>query len=410
MPVAHENPRVCLLTDSFYPIIGGGEAHARLLSEQLIAEGTPVFVLTQKRMKQSPTFEMIGNIPVYRVAPKGKHRYGKYLMQLPVFLFLYRHRRDYDIVFVCGLRALGPVAVLVSRMLGKISILRSESCDEMSGGHIIDSCSFMKPLARILISRKNNYLALGDSFIAISKVIKQEYIECGIPQEKIAAIPNGIDESIYTPVTSEKKNELRMGLGIPGGTLFTYTGKLNKGKGLQLLLRVWKRVTSERKDIHLMLVGSGGNQFLSCESDLRQFVDANKLGKYVTFTGYVANVAEYLQSSDCFILPSESEAHPISLLEALACQIPVIATKAGGIVDILEDHKNGRLIDINSEDQLHEAIINYLDNPQLYRQLSQEGLQTVRQKYGITHVAFQYQSHFKKLLDRNEMPPVVEQG
>lgn len=81
-------PRVCIVTDSFYPIVGGGETHARLLADELISDGLHVFVLTRRRNKELSKIDKIGNIPVFRVSPTGFIRFGKYLMILPALFTL----------------------------------------------------------------------------------------------------------------------------------------------------------------------------------------------------------------------------------------------------------------------------------------------------------------------------------
>lgn len=390
--------RICLLADSFYPVIGGGEAHARLLSEKLIALGTNVFVLTQRRIKGLKKNEMVGKIPVIRVRPSGWRRFGKYFMQVPAFLYLLKHRSEFDVLFVCGIRALGPIAVIASKIIGKQCILRAESCDEVKSAHIINSVGILKTFIKPIISLRNKLLSHADGFIAISKAIRQEYMECEIPLDKIKDLPNGIDTEIYYPGDLKGKKNLRESLNLPDKIVFSYTGKLNRGKGLEMLLRAWKTIVAEYENTLLVLVGSGGNQFLSCEKELRAYSTREGIQDRIIFTGYVENVADYLRASDYFILPSESEAHPLSLLEALACGIPSVATKAGGITDIIEDKKNARLVNINDEAALRDVIISFLENPEMTVSFRKAGLATIRLRYDINFVASQYLDYFKKIL------------
>ena len=333
-------PRLCILNGSFYPKVGGGEIHAKLLAENLIEQNINLFVLTRKYKKDLKSYEILGRIPVFRVLPTGFVRWGKYLWLFPASVRLFKMRKRYDIIYVSGLRLSGLFGVIISMILKKKCILRSESCGELSGEFIWGSISYKRKsilgiFIQICIFLRNAILKKANCFVSISKAICDEYLRCDIDPKKIVLIPNGIDTNKFRPVDEIKKKTIRKKLGLPYENIFAYTGKLNKGKGLELLLRTWGKIIHKNNNAHLVLVGGGDNQFLSCEHDLKSYVDKNNLNKFVIFTGYVNDVQNYLQASDFFVFPSESEAHPLSLLEALSCGLPAIATEAGGITDII---------------------------------------------------------------------------
>jgi glycosyltransferase involved in cell wall biosynthesis len=168
-----------------------------------------------------------------------------------------------------------------------------------------------------------------------------------------------------------------------------------------MLLRAWSRALQKGSitNLHLLLVGSGVNQYLSCEKELRNYVDENRLKDFVTFTGNVRNVQEYLQASDFFTLPSESEAMPNALIEAMAVGLPVIATAAGGIKDIIETGQNGIMIEINDEDALVESILTLIHEPDEANRLGKAGRKTVIKRFSLEMAADRYEAFFKKLLN-----------
>ncbi|MDR0994457.1 MAG: glycosyltransferase, partial [Verrucomicrobiota bacterium] len=129
-------PRVCVLTGSFHPVVGGGERHARLLCRELAARGLLVHVLTRRRTPESARREEMDGFTVVRVGPSGFSRLGKYLM-LPAACFqLWRLRKKYDVVYVAGLRVLGWAGMLAQACLGKPCVLRAEARGEFSGEFI----------------------------------------------------------------------------------------------------------------------------------------------------------------------------------------------------------------------------------------------------------------------------------
>jgi glycosyltransferase involved in cell wall biosynthesis len=128
-------------------------------------------------------------------------------------------------------------------------------------------------------------------------------------------------------------------------------------------------------------VGSGGLDIHNCEKELKLIVKKNGLHNSVHFTGNVQNVYEYLQASDIFVFPTENEAFGISLIEAMACGLPVISTFVGGIKDILQNRQNGIVINPSDSQQLSDALDLLLTETSLSANLGKAARQTIRAKY-----------------------------
>lgn len=393
-------PRVCLLTGSYFPVMGGGEAHARLLCGEWHRLGVPVFVMTSHKVPASPALEWVDGVAVHRVPPAGYPRLGKYLMLASSFWRLIRMRQDYDVIYVCGIRTLGLIAVLAARLLGKGCVLRAESRGELSGWFIWgkpngSKSALLKALFIGPVFLRNRILKKADIFLSIAPVIREEYETCGVPAEKIVEIPNGIDVARFSPVSPEGKALLRGKLNLPGGRLFVYTGKLNRGKGLEFLLRVWKDWVPGHPDCKLLLVGSGALQFLSCEKELRDFVERNGMQQSVIFAGSVNNVSEYLQASDFFVFASESEALPLALLESLATGLPALASDIGGCRAIMTDGCEGRLIPSNDLAAWIAGLQTLVSEPALVAEWGRAGRERVVTTFGIGRVAGEHVRLFR---------------
>lgn len=395
-------PRICVLAGSFHPVVGGGEKHAFLLCRELVRQGLNVVVLTRRRARDLPSLERMEGFVVHRIRPTGFARLGKYLMLSPALLWLMSHRHEYDVIYVCGLRVLGMAGVVAGLLTGKPCVLRSEAQGELSGEFIWSPLgSKPRPLVRLccrpLVRLRNALLFKTAAFLSISEVISQEYTRCSVPAGKIVRITNGIDAELFAPVPAVQKSELRIRLGLPEKHIFAYSGKLNKGKGLEMLLQVWARLAALRPDVHLVLVGSGGGQYLSCEDKLREFVRARNLESTVTLTGYVQRVHEYVQAADVFVFPSESEALGLALLEAMACQVPAVASDIPGVTDIVLDGRNGRLVPAKDEQAWLEAMLWVLDHPRQAKYLAVQGRRTVLERFSITAVADAHKNLFTEL-------------
>ncbi len=391
--------RVCFLIGTFYPVVGGGEKHAQMLSAELVRQGALVQVVTRRSLPGLARTEMIDGVKVHRVPPGGIPRWGKYLMLLPAFLKLVQLRREYDVIYVCGLRVMGWAGMLASRLCGKGCVLRSEACGELSGDFIWNqpgrentSRKLSFPI-RLYLEIRNRLYMHCDRFLSISSVISEEFSESGVPEKQQCRITNGIDPEQFKPIGAVQVLQTRTRLDLPQtGTIFAYSGKLNKGKGLEFLLQMWpeflKKLPQEKRaDIHLVFIGSGGNQFLNCEAELRQAVKDHGLEKQVHFTGYVENVMEYLQCSDAFVFPSESEALGISVIEALSCELPVFAARTGGLVDLIEDGQNGRLLECRNEAAWVDALASYISDSSLVESWKTRARSSVLENFSIARIA-----------------------
>lgn len=409
-------PRICFLAPSYYPAIGGGESHARLLARELAARGCDVTVLTRRRDRAWPLRETFEGVHIRRFGPAGFVRLGKYLLLPPALLWLLRHRARYDLIYVCGLRVAGWAGILAQRWGGRPCILRAEACGEMDGGFIWRTpegtvSSGKKFFASPLLALRNRLYRRAAAFLAVSTPIRQEYLDCRISEARIAEIPNGYDPARFHPLTtapsssavdsaaSSARDDLRCRLSLPAAApLFAYSGKLIRGKGLEHLLRVWVRFHATHPEAHLLLIGSGGAQSLSCENDLRRTVARHELTDTVHFTGYVQNVTDYLQAADAFLFPSERESQGLAVLEAMACALPVVASDIPGIRDMIRPGIDGLLLPPTDESAWLAAMNELLDDPAAARRRALVAAQTARNRYAIPAIAERHLHLFRDLL------------
>lgn len=397
-------PRVCLLAGSFHPVVGGGERHARLLCRELARRGVPVQVLTRRRTRDLPRRESMDGFAVNRVGPSGFARLGKYFMLFPALVWLYRRRADYDLVYVCGLRVLGWAGMAAQILFGKPCVLRAEARGEFSGEFIWKTPEGrIRPLPRRVfrpfIALRNRLYRKAAGFLSISTPIRDEFLAEGVPSSRIADVPNGLDVDVFRPEPAIDRPALRARLSLPpDAAIFAYSGKLNRGKGLERLLRAWSRFAPDHPRAHLVLVGSGQGQSLSCEEDLRRFVRERRLESSVTFTGYVENVQDHLHAADVFAFPSESEAQGLAVLEAMACRRPVLASRIPGVMDMVEDGVNGRLVDPRDDEAWRQAFAEFLESPDVFRRLAEAGCRTAHERYGMAAVAENHLAFFRRIL------------
>jgi hypothetical protein len=126
-------PKICIFTETYYPVIGGGETQARLLAEGLVANGFSVIILTRRSDPSLKRSEQLGAVTVYRLPPVGSGQLKKWGLLFSSIPMLIKLHRRYDLIFVSGFRIVGVAAVLVSKLFDKACVLKADSQGEMSG-------------------------------------------------------------------------------------------------------------------------------------------------------------------------------------------------------------------------------------------------------------------------------------
>lgn len=169
----------------------------------------------------------------------------------------------------------------------------------------------------------------------------------------------GVDIDRYRPISVREKARKLL-----------YTGRLSAEKGLPVLFESLKCLKGKGYDFELTLVGDGPYR-----ADL--VVLANQIGiaERIVFAGYASQdeVRTYLEQSDMFILPSFAEGVPVSLMEAMACGVPVIATYVGGVAELVDSEQTGLMVPPADAEALADAIARYLDDHALRDRVSRQG-------------------------------------
>jgi glycosyltransferase involved in cell wall biosynthesis len=351
--------RVLFFTESFHPVFGGGENHIRQLGARLVEMGHEATVVTRRSEAGWPSEDEVDGIRVRRVAPSGPARTGKYLMVPGALRALLREGRSSDVLVVRGTRVLGVPGLLAARALGRPVVLQPETNGELSGEALTWGWRrgrALEPAVRGLVVLRNLWLRDAEAFVAMSRRIRDEIVRAGVAPERVAHIPHGVDTDRFRPPGPGEKEALRRALGLPGGLVAVFTGRLLRGKGLETLLGAFAQVAATRPDLHVVLVGSGEGQALSVEEELRAEVGERGLAERVTFAGRLDAVEGHLRAADLFVFPSVFEGLGISLVEASACGLPAVASRTGGIVDVVEDGRSGLLVTPGRVDELVRAL------------------------------------------------------
>jgi glycosyltransferase involved in cell wall biosynthesis len=396
-------PRVLFLTESFWPVLGGGETHIRALSRRLVEDGFGAEVVTRRTEAAWPAVEELDGVRVRRVGPAGAGRGGKYAMVPRALWALGRAARRCDVLVVRGTRVLGVPGLLAGAWAGRPVVLQPEVNGELTGEVYTWGTPLDRPLPRALVHFaarvRNGLLRDASAGVAMSARIADELASAGFPPEKIRHIPHGVDTARFRPRPADEKAALRARLGLPAdATVVTYTGRLLRGKGLETLVDAFARVADARA--HLLIVGSGAGQVLSVEDALRARVTAAGLGPRVTFAGRVEAVEDWLAASDLFAFPSEFEALGLSLIEAASCGLACIGSRTGGIVDVIDDGRTGLLVPPGDVDALASALQALAADPGRRAAYGAAGRRVAEERFDAEQSFDRYRALFEDLAER----------
>jgi glycosyltransferase involved in cell wall biosynthesis len=380
-------PRILLLTTYFHPVLGGVETNARRLAAFLHRQGFDVRVVTKRVLRDVPDEDVVEGVPVVRVPPAGERSpSGKWLMLPFAFAALVRLRRRYDLICCIDYRGIGLAAVAAGWILGRPVVVQAGTTGVLSCSNwntALVRCG-MSPRGRLAawLKRPLRFLyASATAFICISRDIEREALACGIPPARIHYLPHSIDITEFRPPAPGERAQIRRDEGWPvQGPVCMFLGRLSLEKGILDLLEAWR--LADRPDALLVVVGPDMPAHpWDAGPRARDFVRTHQLEGRVRFTGPREDTARVLRAADIFIQPSHFEAFGISVIEAMATGLPVLASRVGGMVDYLVDEENALLCAPERPAEFAWRIARLLDDGALRERLAHAARATVERSF-----------------------------
>lgn len=324
------------------PVIGGLEQWSQNIAERQ-PEECEVLVVTG-RVRGEPNKEEKKNVSVFRTSffelGDLSHSPKRYILfAIPCIFFrslLLAHSCGVDI-FHCHGFISALMGCALSMLTGKPFIVTEQSTG-WSGGTL----SWL----RGIIYRK------AAVCVGASNATKDEFRKLGV--ERVLVIPNGVDVEQFRECADCARKRDGM-----GGFTVLGVGRLEKVKGYRYLIEAFQKIKKEIPESRLMLIGDGSEK-----ENLKREAEALRLEDSVEFLGEIAHDAlpHYYHRADVFIMPSLAEGFGITALEAMAAGLPVVVTKVGGLLDIVENEKTGILVKSgNTEDIFHAVVRLYRD-------------------------------------------------
>ena len=237
------------------------------------------------------------------------------------------------------------------------------------------------------------YVQNVDMVIAISQSVEASLLAGGVPSARIRRIPSGIETARFLP-DERVRRHVRTALGVePREQMALTVGALTERKGHGLLFSAAFMLRERGVRLRYLICGEG-----SLRASLEAHVRTLGLQDAVRFTGFTPDVPRYLAAADILIHVPSWEGLGVAVIEGLAAGLPVIASRVGGIPELIEDQVTGLLVPPQDATALAAAIERLVHNPQWAKTLGAQGQAFVRAQFDVSVMAQANESLYKELL------------
>ena len=294
-------------------------------------------------------------------------------------------RGKYDVVIICGNKDFTTQAAFIAAKITGIKvILWSEGIESARSllGKVIE------PITKYVVKK-------AEAIVVPGVMSKNFHVNLGAEPQKIFIAWDSIDNEKYfkkSPNFIKNKKPLKKALGLQNKKIILYVGQLIERKGLLYLIEAYQKLRGVRNDICLVVVGSG-----SMKDKLENICKDRGL-KDVHFMGWVSEEEKikYYYISDLFVLPTLKDVWGLVANEAMACGLPIIATKAAGCsADMIISGENGFIVEEANTEQLYLAMKKILSNEKLAKRMGRKSLEMIKNKFTIESMADSFANAIK---------------
>ncbi len=338
--------KVCMI-GHFPPHLGGIASYVYLLSQALVERGDEVYVITYPSSKKvnDPSIHV-----EFAPTPSIKGLRGFFFTITATWkLIRMVQSKEIDLIHAHYLMPPGLVAILAGLLTRKKVFITLHGSDVF----LLSTKKILKPIYNFILKQ-------ADEVFVVSESLKEELLKTGLPEikHKLKITWNGVDVDKFNP---EKNGKFKNKMGIPQEKpIVLFVGNLVQQKGVKYLLKAKKYI---KKPVIIVIVGGG-----PLIEDLKAMKRQEKI-EDVIFTGPLDDISQVLPDAEILVLPSLSESFGIALLEAMASGKPVVATKVGGIPELVDDDV-GILVEPRDPVSLAKAIDFILSNKNLKQNMS----------------------------------------
>lgn len=359
------------LDKNFESILVGGEPEKGETDSMHIMEDLGLKPIILPELKRNPN--LLDDIKAYRALRK----------------LIREHKPDIVHTHAAKAGALGRLAAIHEKVPVIVHTFH---------GHVFNNY-FSSGVTKIFIQIERWLAKRSTKIIAISEEQKKDLSEVYriCPEEKIEIVPLGFDLERFREDLDLKRNKTRTDYNLHENTIaVAIVGRLAPIKNHQLFLEALRIIQEKtQKKVHAFVVGDGLERHRLEEMAKAWF---KKDMVQITFTSWIHDIGTFNAGMDIMCLTSLNEGTPVSLIEAQACNLPIVSTWVGGVESVVNNEESGFLIEVGRPDLFAEKLLDLIENEELRKKMSQNGWSFVRDKYALTTLVGNMEKLYAKLL------------
>ncbi|WP_243123343.1 N-acetyl-alpha-D-glucosaminyl L-malate synthase BshA [Thermaerobacter sp. FW80] len=232
----------------------------------------------------------------------------------------------------------------------------------------------------------------SDAVTVVSHHLREATLAAFRVERPLEVIPNFVDPAVFHPPRHRDDPALRRGLAEPGERVLVHVSNFRPAKDAPTVIAVFARVCRE-VPARLLLVGHGPDVD-RCAHMAHQLGIADR----VRFLGEHADVARLLAAADLFLLPSRQEAFGLAALEAMACGVPVVAARTGGLPEVVEHGRTGYLLPPGDVEGMARCALELLRDPDRHAAFARAAAETARRRFAAEAIVPRYEALYRRLL------------
>ena len=232
----------------------------------------------------------------------------------------------------------------------------------------------------------------SDGVTAISNYLREKTVQEFHPERAIEVIPNFVNCDVYTPLSQAEREAGRARYAAPDEKILVHLSNFRPVKRTADVVRIFSRVARELP-ARLMMIGDGPDR-----SAAEWLAHRKGIHDKVHFLGKLGSVSEILPLADLLLLPSELESFGLVALEAMACRVPSIATRVGGVPEVIDDGVTGRLFPVGDVEGMAGAALELLRDSGRFEAMAEAGRRAARSRYCASKIVPLYEQFYERVL------------
>lgn len=365
-----------MISPQFRPMVGGYERAAERLALGLSRAGLHVTVLAERRHHSWPRVERLGEVKIRRFYCVYRRHLHALTAVSGLITFLVSRGRRFAVWHVQQYGLAAAAVVLVSKLLRRPVVLKLTS-SAAEGIATAGGGGLMRRPIEFLVRRVS-------ACVAVSDETANEAARFGIPLSRITCIPNGIETSEFDVASSTERTDAKRHLGLQPSSIVTlFVGRLSAEKNPLCLVQAWQLIPEAARSSALLVIVGDGPQ----RSMLEDTISAHRLGKSILLMGYQHDIRRWYHAADIYVSTSEYEGLSNTMLEAMACGLPVVATAVSGTSALTRKGPAGIVVPIGDCAAVSAALYNLLRDPASRERLGANARRIIEDEFSVEQVA-----------------------